>query len=138
MLRRVQLSHTLLKRYCVHVLLQVQRAKAAYLARLRARGITVDPFERAHRQEQQLQLQQQQQRTAAALGQAGQAQLQALPAPAAAAAAGVTGALVPAAAGSPAAGEALILVHATRYNLPCCLEYQGMVYRCLRCGLVDE
>jgi hypothetical protein len=85
----------------------VQRAKAAYLARLRARGITVDPFERAHRQEQQLQLQQQQ-RTAAALGQGGQAQLPALQAQGAAAAAaagGVTGAIVPAAAGSPAAGE---------------------------------
>uniref|UniRef100_A0A383WBX5 Nucleoporin Nup54 alpha-helical domain-containing protein n=1 Tax=Tetradesmus obliquus TaxID=3088 RepID=A0A383WBX5_TETOB len=82
---------------------EVQKAKAAYLARLRARGITVDPFERAHRQEQQLQLQQQQ-RTAAALGQGGHGQLAALPAPAAAAAGGVTGAIVPAAAGSPAAG----------------------------------
>ncbi|KAF6261267.1 hypothetical protein COO60DRAFT_1699951 [Scenedesmus sp. NREL 46B-D3] len=83
---------------------EVQKGKAAYLARLRARGITVDPFERAHRQEQQLQQQQQQQRTAAALGQAGQTQLQALPMPAAAAVGGVTGAIVPAAAGSPAAG----------------------------------
>jgi hypothetical protein len=89
---------------------QVQKAKAAYLARMRARGITVDPFERVHRQEQQLQLQQQQ-RTAAALGQGGQAQLAALPAPLAAAAGGVTGAIVPAAANSPAAGKTRWCLH---------------------------
>lgn len=40
---------------------QVQKAKSAYLARLRAMGITTDPFERAHRQEQ-LMLAAQQQR----------------------------------------------------------------------------
>jgi hypothetical protein len=64
------------------------------------------------------------------LGHAGQAQLQALPAPAAAAAAGVTGALVPAAAGSPAAGEG----HTTLFNTLFCLENQHMVCICLSCG----
>lgn len=82
---------------------QVQKAKSAYLAQLRARGITVDPFERAHRQEQQL-LAVQQQR-AAATAAAGFASGQAsVPALQAAAAPGALALPAPAAA-SPQAGE---------------------------------
>lgn len=81
---------------------QVQKAKTAYLARLRARGIAVDPFERAHRQEQQHLQQQQQQRSATAAGQSGQAALTALPPPGSAAGA-AAGAIVPAGA-SPQTG----------------------------------
>eukprot|EP00879_Flechtneria_rotunda_P025495 GHRR01027094.1.p1 GENE.GHRR01027094.1~~GHRR01027094.1.p1 ORF type:complete len:263 (+),score=95.11 GHRR01027094.1:893-1681(+) len=78
---------------------EVHGAKAAYLARLRARGILVDPFERIHRQHQQLQQPQPAQRPAVTASAGSQ-----LPAlPATGPAGGGTGPLVPAAA-SPATG----------------------------------
>lgn len=85
---------------------EVQKAKSAYLARLRARGITTDPFERAHRQEQQLLAAQQQRLTATAAAGfgSGQAALQALPGAAGAGAAPGTLAL-PAPAASPQGGQ---------------------------------
>lgn len=87
--------------------MQVHRSKSVYLARLRAQGITADPFERAHRQEQQLlAVQQQRSATPAAAGfGAGQASLLAVSAPGAATAGTLA---LPAPAGaSPQAGESV-------------------------------
>eukprot|EP00878_Enallax_costatus_P007842 GHUV01008207.1.p1 GENE.GHUV01008207.1~~GHUV01008207.1.p1 ORF type:complete len:420 (+),score=172.21 GHUV01008207.1:205-1464(+) len=109
---------------------EVHKAKSAYLARLRARGITVDPFERAHRQEQQLQAAQQQRAAATAATGFGQAAVPALPT------AGAGGAAVgtlplPASAASPPAGNRVPCLAYTNLSrmfswggdLPCVFTY---------------